>query len=64
MQTGKCDNWRYNMSHGLAGLALSAAILVAMRHEPAQALSLAVVITSTAGWTRRSVTDPGSDGQR
>jgi hypothetical protein len=59
---GSCNGWRYNTTHGLFGLVLAAAVLVALRHDLAQGLSLAVVITSATGWTRGLVSD-GDPGE-
>ena len=59
MRMARCsrNEWSYNSVYGLAGLVVAAVLLALMRHDLAQGLSFAVVITSAAGWTRRRRTD-------
>jgi hypothetical protein len=57
---GSGNKWRYDTTYGLFGLLLATAVLVALRHDLAQGLGLAVVIASAMGWTRRPVADPAS----
>jgi hypothetical protein len=66
MRTAKCSRgeWQYNRAYGLAGLLAAAVIIVAMRHDMAPALALAVAITSGTGRARRrpSVRPPEAAG--
>ena len=63
MRMARCsDEWHYNTAYGGAGLVLAALVLFLTRHDVAQGLTLAVVITSAAGWTRRRRSGPSSQG--
>jgi len=55
MRMARCDGtqWHYSPMYGLIGLAAAGVVLVLLRHDLAQGLTLAVAITSAAGWTRR-----------
>jgi len=62
MRMPRCSSneWHYNTTYGIVGLAVAAVLLVLMRHDPAQGLSFAAIIASAAGWVRnRPVVDRG-----
>ena len=61
MWMARCDRsrWHYSPRLGLIGIVAAGAVLIAMRHDLTQALTLGVAITSGVGWTRRS-TVPGA----